>query len=129
MFCLLAIVAEASSSPTLHHIGKVLKAPVNILDKISNIMPRKKSSKTSNFKPRYQNHGYRIDYAAPTSPSYYYKPVAVKNAAPVAKPSMKSNFYPPPSPVVANVNSKKPISTATPFAKLVESSVTVGGEV
>ena len=90
--------------------GKVLKAPVNILDKISNIIPRKKSSKTFNFKPRYQNHGYRIDYAAPTSPSYYYKPVAVKTAAPVAKPSMKSNFYPAPSPVVANVNSKKPIS-------------------
>ena len=124
LFCLLVIAAEVSPSPTLHHLRKVLKAPVNILDKVSSLIPRKKSSKTSNFKLRYKNHGYRIDYAAPTSPSYYYKPVGVKSAAPVAKPSMKSNFYPAPSPVVANVNSKKPISTAAPFAKLVESSVT-----
>ena len=124
MFCLLGIATEVSPSPTLHHLEKVLKAPVNILDRVFNSIPRKKSFKTSNFKPRYKNYGYRKGYVAPTSPSYFYKPVAVKTAAPVAKSSMKSNSYSAPSPVVANVGVPKPISTAAPFVKLVESSVT-----
>ena len=124
MFCLLGIAVEVSPSPTLHHLGKVLKAPVNILDKVSNIITRKKFTKASNFKPRYKNHRYRLDYATPISSSYHFKPVSVKTAAPVAKPSIKSNSYSVPSSVVANVNSHKQTSTATPFAKLAESSFT-----